>query len=73
MYHSKEQIQNIERRSIALYHPNEGVQSMPVSIDRTVFKKTTTERDELKEVQCLFKYEGLHSWNERNRPGNNKN
>lgn len=70
--YSQNQIQNIERRSIALYRTDEGVRSLPVFVDRKVFAKTSDERKELKKAQNGFKYDGLHAWNERNRPGNNK-
>lgn len=43
-----------------------------VSVDRSVFVKTPREKANLSTVQCNFKRNGLHEWNERNRPGNNK-
>jgi len=67
MYHSKHQIQNIEQRSIALYDVNQGPHSLPVNIDRSVFKKTASEREEVKQVQSNFKRNGLAEWKERNK------
>ena len=73
MYQTKEQIQHIEQRSIAVYNPQEGPRSLPFEMDRTVFQKTPKERQELKKIQNVFKRTGLFKWNEMNRPGNNKN
>lgn len=49
------------------------INSFPVRIDRSVFKKSRYEREEVQEIQANFKRNGLFEWNERNRPGNNKN
>jgi hypothetical protein len=72
MQYSKDQSQNIEQRSIAVFQPNEGPQSLPFTMDRKVFAKTKEERTALKNMQNQFKGNGLFEWNERNRPGNNK-
>lgn len=73
MYFSEHQVQNIEQRSIALYKPSEGPQSLPVYVDRKCFQKTQAERANLQNAQQHFKNSGLlKEWNERNRPGNNK-
>lgn len=72
MYHSKEQIQLIEQRSIAIFNPSEGPHSLPVKVDRSCFQKTEAERANLQAMQNQFKRNGLSEWNKRNRPGNNR-
>lgn len=69
MYTSS-QIQHIEQRSIAIH--NDCPHNIPISIDRTCFQKSDNEKALLSSVQSNFKRNGLHAWNERNRPGNNK-
>lgn len=71
MYHTKEQIQFIEQRSIAIFHPQDGPQSLPLTIDRSVFQKNAAEKANLSAIRSNFKRNGLREWNERNRPGNN--
>jgi len=48
------------------------INANPVQIDRSYITKTPYERAELQNAQSRFKRDGLHEWNERNRPGNNK-
>jgi hypothetical protein len=69
---SKNQIQLVEQRSIALYNENEGPQRLPVNVDRSVFTKTEAEKANVSVTKSNFKRNGLREWNERNRPGNNK-
>jgi hypothetical protein len=43
-------------------------------VDFSVFVKTKEERQDVKQAKSYFKRSGLlQQWNERNRPGNNKN
>lgn len=71
MYFTKHQVQNAEQRSIAIFEPNEGPQSLPFFVDRSCFTKNSAERANVKQVASNFKRNGLREWNERNRPGNN--
>jgi hypothetical protein len=72
MYFSKHQVQNAEQRSIAIFEPKEGPQSLPLSIDRSCFKKNEAEKANLATMRSEFKHSCLREWNERNRPGNNR-
>lgn len=45
----------------------------PLRMDRWCFQKTPHERTLVLNAQSRFKRDGLKEWNERNRPGNNKN
>ncbi len=73
-YTNRYQIQLAEQRSIAIFEPSEGPQSLPAAkIDRSVFWKNNSEKKNVKKAFQEFKNSGeLKSWNERNRPGNNK-
>lgn len=68
--YTPQQIQHIEQRSISIH--THAPQMLPVSVDRSVFKKTAAERSEVKQTQSNFKRNGLFEWNQNNRPGNNK-
>lgn len=64
-------IQNIEQRSIPVFSDRDTPQSLPrVKLDVSIHHKTKEDRDALNKLKTDFDLQG---WNERNRPGNNKN